>query len=1231
MQRAAPALKEALLKVIKENRERTPRWMSSSIPEERWDSDLARYSSADYYVTNLVSPVLFQEALQHVPAGTVVIEIAPHCLLQAILKHSLSADCLFVGLMKRNHADNTEYLLSNLGKVYMAGVDFNPLDLYPAVKMPVSRGTAMLSSLIKWDHEQLWDVPKGDQFIIDLGGSGSSISFEIDASAESKDSYLVGHKIDGRVLYPATGYLVLVWQTFAKINRRSYQQFPVAFEDVHIHKATIMPKTETVKLDVSITPGTGMFELCEGEALVVSGRVFQPSEPIINLRVCDPADKPQDLIRFTSSDIYKQLRLRGYDYGPTFQGILSASNKGVVGDDGYLVWNDNWVTFLDTMLQIQILSDAGLQLPTRIRSIRIDPATHVDRIIQADSDHTGWDHAGYQLPSQLPARAQVDHVLNACVAGGVQIVGLHTTVAPRHQQHTAPVLEMFQFVPYNEDNMLSDEDDLVKYLRLCKAYIRRGLVQLLDSGFTENLPNVGVLKQQLAKMKVDDVLDIDSSIETLASDPKCVLATTLQQIFSPEKNDLFVENIRDMLVSLRGKLTEDKLLGSAMTDRMLKTCLDVVLENCGSTKLKVVEYVAADSRVYQSAVAQLETQPLMKLDYTAVDFNIKNFDTDHLDSFGVKLVEWKLGGSPPGHLGNADVTIACNVLHKEADLVMAISSLMALVKDGGFLLVQEPTTNFIFPLMLDALTNELSISDADRRTCGQLCDAPTWMNLLKSAGLEVIAQKSDGLINTLFLCRKCTTNASTQQQTSIDLSSTNFDWVEEVKTALVSVDDRPVGHNVWLKADRSCNGIIGMVNCLRLEPRGDKVRCIFNGSLDQSQSMPAVEGSLFESLVHKDQVMNIYRDGKWGSFRHIPLQKEGRHVTKRMEHAYVNVLTLGDLSSLKWIESPLKYFVPADHQNKELCSVYYASLNFRDIMLATGKLPPDAIPGEIATKDSVLGMEFSGRNPAGNRIMGLVAGKGLASSVDADRRFIWPVPDHWTLEQAASVPVVYSTVYYALVVRGHIKKIDRVLIHSGSGCVGQAAISVALHRGCEVFTTVGSKEKRECLKQKFPQLEDSHFANSRDLSFELDIKRATNGKGVNVVLNSLAEEKLQASLRLLAQHGQFLEIGKFDLSNDSQLGMAIFLRNVTIHGVLLDTLFEEDNSDWGTVAALLSEGIADGAVLPLNTTVFDKGDIEEAFRYMAQGKHIGKVVIKVRVPVCMQLKCSQNKLVDVAR
>ena len=118
--------------------------------------------------------------------------------------------------------------------------------------------------------------------------------------------------------------------------------------------------------------------------------------------------------------------------------------------------------------------------------------------------------------------------------------------------------------------------------------------------------------------------------------------------------------------------------------------------------------------------------------------------------------------------------------------------------------------------------------------------------------------------------------------------------------------------------------------------------------------------------------------------------------------------------------------------------------------------------------------------------------------MDVSPHFLWSVPESWTLEQAATVPVVYTTAYYALVLRGRIKPGDRVLIHSGSGGVGQAAISVALHQGCEVFTTVGSREKREFLKSRFPQLQDDHFFNSRDVSFEKEILTLTKGKGIKL-------------------------------------------------------------------------------------------------------------------------------------
>jgi len=162
---------------------------------------------------------------------------------------------------------------------------------------------------------------------------------------------------------------------------------------------------------------------------------------------------------------------------------------------------------------------------------------------------------------------------------------------------------------------------------------------------------------------------------------------------------------------------------------------------------------------------------------------------------------------------------------------------------------------------------------------------------------------------------------------------------------------------------------------------------------------------------------------------------------------------------------------------------------------------------------------------------------------------------------------------------------------------------------------VSSDEKRDYLKALFPgQLADSCFASSRDVYFEKHFMQLTRGAGVDMVLNSLAGDKLQASIRLLAQHGRFLEIGKFDLAKNSALGMSAFLKNVTFHGILVDSLFEQDNAEWFKIYQLVQEGIRSGVVRPLNSTIFEKHQIEEAFRFMAQGKHMGKVLVKVWEP-----------------
>ena len=176
--------------------------------------------------------------------------------------------------------------------------------------------------------------------------------------------------------------------------------------------------------------------------------------------------------------------------------------------------------------------------------------------------------------------------------------------------------------------------------------------------------------------------------------------------------------------------------------------------------------------------------------------------------------------------------------------------------------------------------------------------------------------------------------------------------------------------------------------------------------------------------------------------------------------------------------------------------VHCAALNFKDVLFATARLPMSAVPAGVSAADaldSLLGLEYAGIDGHGNRVMGLLPFKALASSVsvsEAGREFQLPMPDHWSFEEAATVPVVCSTVIYALLVRGKLQPKETVLIHAGAGGVGLAAINVCLHFDCTIITTCGSHEKRQFLKEySNERISDDHILNSRDTSFEDEVLR----------------------------------------------------------------------------------------------------------------------------------------------
>ncbi|KAL0099524.1 hypothetical protein PUN28_019747 [Cardiocondyla obscurior] len=154
-------------------------------------------------------------------------------------------------------------------------------------------------------------------------------------------------------------------------------------------------------------------------------------------------------------------------------------------------------------------------------------------------------------------------------------------------------------------------------------------------------------------------------------------------------------------------------------------------------------------------------------------------------------------------------------------------------------------------------------------------------------------------------------------------------------------------------------------------------------------------------------------------------------------------------------------------------------------MLATGRLTISTLyntPHDF--ENSLLGMEFVGFNTHNERIMGVCSDGGITNVILADKYLKWVIPDKWTMEDAATVPIVYSTCYYALYIKGKMKKGDKVLIHSGTGGIGQAAIYLALSEGCEVFTTVGNVEKRQFIINTFPSIPEDNIGNSRDTSFQ---------------------------------------------------------------------------------------------------------------------------------------------------
>ncbi|MBX7116111.1 MAG: SDR family NAD(P)-dependent oxidoreductase, partial [Myxococcaceae bacterium] len=403
----------------------------------------------------------------------------------------------------------------------------------------------------------------------------------------------------------------------------------------------------------------------------------------------------------------------------------------------------------------------------------------------------------------------------------------------------------------------------------------------------------------------------------------------------------------------------------------------------------------------------------------------------------------------------------------------------------------------------------------------------------------------------------------------------------------------------------------GLVRVLMMEHPDFDVRLI-----DLEPRVGADQGQLLDELLDDDDEQEVaLRSGNRFARRFEPFTRADlatRPLDSDRAGYRLEITEPGTLEKLTVRASPRIAPGPGELE----IEVKAAGLNFKDVMFAMGLLAQDdvlpmyrggALGIECAGRVSRVGPGVSDFKP-GDEVVAANVAQSMGNFVIVSAAgVVAPKPSCMTFEEAAASAVAFFTAEYALSHMGHLAPGERVLIHGGAGGVGLAAIQIAQAIGAEIFATAGTPAKRAYVKS----LGVHHVLNSRSLEFADEIMRITRGEGVDVVLNSLAGEAIPKSLGVLRSLGRFLEIGRRDIDQNSQLALGVFGKNLSFSAIEISRASEHHAPMMARMLRQLMSRFERRELKPIPMQVFPFSEAATAFRQMQQSKHIGKVVLKV--------------------
>ncbi|CAH2051824.1 unnamed protein product, partial [Iphiclides podalirius] len=993
---AGPELLKHLSKVIKTPKLRSKRWLSTSVPQDRWNEPIAKYSSAEYHTNNLLSAVLFEETSRLIPANAVLVEVAPHGLLQAILKRSLPESCRHVPLTRRGHPDNVQYFLEAIGKLYMEGYNLKVQVLYPKIEFPVSTGTPFLSHLVEWAHSEKWSLPL---YVSAHRKIAASCKF-VYSIHDVENEYLTGHVINGKNTFPLAAALVAAWDVLAMTVGVPKKSLSVEFHDVKFYCQPVLHDLRLLRLFVSLHRGTGLFEIMDENTKVAIGRIN--GEVVDTKAFAMESTLPEEL-ELNSQDTYQLLSKRGYSYSGEFRSIHSIS-KCIT--EAQIFWRNNWVTFIDGMLQL-----SALRHPHDTVSDPIYTKRMIIDVIKHNEVET------IPIDENIVMKANVIKTNNLIRCGGVAIEDVKFRDLPTFNKKKD--LMSLHFIPFFQQSDSDIATALFVYLQIVAENVNKTTINILQLSDNED--------------EVSNFKDVVESFTKIAN--------------IKVHHDVLCRNI----------LLEKKVQLSANFDLLL------------------VENLSADDKL-------------------------------------------------------------CQTLHH-------------MLCNNTFLINKEN------------------------------CSKDSTLNRPSTLYHVLSAQYIKGHSIELVHWRPTTASAATTAFTV--RSSSDLDLLSSTLTTL------PQQHRLLIITSHPT---IDRLKALVQKWRKDRLIhvVVMNHQIDEDRNA--------EGLPNNDLAFNVLNNGQWGGWFFVPFRQKPPKVSDMS----LQCSRVGDCNSLHWVEIP-KIVGPGIK-----VTVHYAGINDIDVKRCNGIIPPDA-------GQNSFGMDFSGVTERGERVMGLVSSGAASSHVLASPELLWPVPKHWTLEEAATVPLAYCVAFYCLCIKYRLYPGMSILVHGGAGAIGQAVISIALRNGCRVFTTVSDVSKKRFLRKMFSELKDDDIGNSRDHTFGDLILTTTNGNGCDIVISCVKDNLTNASMKCVKLSGITLDLVQIATRDNYSFGMYNLNKDRCYTTIDFLRLLTQGNvNEIRQLQLMMSEGIKRGYVRPLSRVVYSPLDAPRAFRLLAASRHRGRALLQLR-------------------